>query len=237
MTSISPPVNLPQAPNTASQAVAPSHSPSASASSKPAPQAAGSASAKGSYASATRNTFATPSGPSGTGATAGQHGKLDTTSQVNGRIPPAVPAVASPTIINGNPPTGLGTSGGDHNRKPSVTAGPSGASSYAPNGASTFGKPPGGSSIPQFGAMSAHGASPSLRKSSPHIPTSSDNLAVNAANPRASSPTNSPSPIPQPPASGGKPPSATALHAHNNSLNFGSFGGQDGNVSKFKSHN
>ena len=228
MTGISPPNNLSQASNSASQAVAPSHSPSASASGKPTPQAAGSASAKSSYANATKSTFSPPSGPSGSNppsVAAGQHGRLDLNAQVNGRtnIPPAIPAVASPTIVNGNPPA---SSFGDHSRKSSVTISATGAPGYAPNGASTFGKTSAGNNI-QFGAMST-GPSPGLRNASPQLPNA-DTLSVNAPNPRITSPQTSPSPIPQPPASGGKPPSA--LHGQSNSVNFGNFGGSDGNVS------
>ncbi|KAL9130354.1 MAG: hypothetical protein Q9217_001456 [Psora testacea] len=233
MTSISQPIIPPQAPNNASQVVAPSPSSSASASSKPPSQAAGSASAKGSYANATKKTFSPPSA-SGTSSPAGaalaQHGKLDTSSPVNGRIaiPPAVPAVGSPTIVNGNTPTSSTSGLGDHSRKPSVTISAAGAPGHMPNGAAVAGKPAGGNGI-QFGAMKADG-SPAAANASKQPPQSLESLAVNApSNPRATSPQTSPSPIPQPPASGGKPPST--LHGHGNSLSFGNFGGAEGNVS------
>ena len=233
MTSISQPINLPQASNNASPAAAPSHSPSASTGGKPTAQAAGPASAKSSYANATKRTFSPPSASSGStpGVPAhGQHGKLDTSPPVNGRIaiPPAVPAVGSPTIVNGNTPTSSTSGIGDHSRKPSVTISAAGASGYLPNGAAVAGKSSGRSDI-QFGALGGAGSSAALN-ASPQPTQSSDSLTVNApTNPRMHSPQTSPSPIPQPPASGGKPPSS--LHGHSNSVSFGNFGGVEGNVS------
>ncbi|KAL9104741.1 MAG: hypothetical protein Q9163_000353 [Psora crenata] len=232
MTSISQPIISAPAPNNSSQAVAPSPSLSASTSGKPALQAAGSASAKSSYASATKRTFSpasasTTGGPSG--ASLAQHGKLDTSSPVNGRIviPPAVPAVHSPTIVNGNTPTSSISGLADHSRKPSVTISAAGAPGYVSNGSAMAGKPSGGNGI-QFGAMKADG-SPAIASASPHPPASVDSLAVNAPlNPRATSPQTSPSPIPQPPASGGRPP--PTLHGHGNSLSFGNFGGRERDI-------
>ena len=219
MTSISQQINLPQAPNNASQAVAPSHSPSSSTSGKTSGQPAALASGKSTYANATKafppSVVSGSPGPSGPPPS--QHGKPDANSPVNGRIiiPPAVPAVGSPTIVNGNTPTSATSGFGDHVRKPSVTI----------NGAATQGKSP-GSNI-QFGAMSA-GDSPAARNASPLPSQSSSSLAVAPANPRMSSPQTSPSPIPQPPASGGKPPSS--LHGPSNSVNFGNFGGGEAQV-------
>lgn len=240
MTSISQPVLPPQAPSNASQ-VAPAHSPSASASAsgRAPPQAAGTASAtvKTSYASATKKTFS-PSSASGTSAPTApavqipaQHGKPDTSSPVNGRvaIPPAVPTVGAPTIVNGNTPTSSNSGVGDHSRKPSVTISAAGASGYMPNGGPVAGKPTGGSNI-QFGSHPAD-ASAAAQNATPHPNQSTNSLAVNTpSNPRVTSPQTSPSPIPQPPASGGgRPPSS--LHGNSTSLSFGNFGGTEASVS------
>ena len=238
MTSISQPVLPPQAPSNASQ-VAPAHSPSASASGRAPPQAAGTASAtaKTSYASATKKTFP-PSPASGTPTSSApavqipaQHGKPENSSPVNGRvaIPPAVPTVGASAIVNGNTPTSSNSGVGDHSRKPSVTISAAGATGYMPNGGPVAGKPMGGSNI-QFGSHPAD-ASTAPQNSTPQLNQSMNSLAVNTPlNPRVTSPQTSPSPIPQPPASGGgRPPSS--LHANSPSLNFGSFSGTEPNVS------
>lgn len=236
MTSISQPVLPPQAPSNASQ-VAPAHSPSASASGRAPPQAAGTASAtaKTSYASATKKTFSPPStsGTSTPPASAvqipAQHGKPDISSPVNGRqaIPPAVPTVGASAIVNGNTPTSSNSGVGDHSRKPSVTISAAGASGYMPNGGPAAGKPIGGSNI-QFGSHPAD-ASSAAQNPTPQPNHSTNSLAVNApSNPRVTSPQTSPSPIPQPPASGGgRPPSS--LHGNSTSLSFGNFGGAEAN--------
>lgn len=238
MTSISQPVLPPQASNNAPQA-APAHSPSASASGRAPPQTAGTASAtaKNSYASATKKTFSPPSA-SGTSTPAApavqipaQHGKPDTSSPVNGRvaIPPAVPTVGASAIVNGNTPTSSNSGVGDHSRKPSVTISAAGASGYMPNGGPAAGKPIGGSNI-QFGSHPAD-ASSAAQNPTPQSHQSTNSLAVNTpSNPRVTSPQTSPSPIPQPPASGGgRPPSS--LHGNSSSLSFGNFGGAEANVS------
>lgn len=234
MTSISQSVIPPQAPSNASQTVAPVHSPSPSASGRAPPQAAGTASAKTSYASATKKPFSPPV-PSGSSnpATAipTQHGKIDRSSPVNGKvaIPPAVPAVGTPTIVNGNTPTSSTSGPGDHSRKASVTISAAGAPGNLPNGGLVAGKPTGSNGI-QFGSMKAESPPAAANGASKPVPSGSS-LAVNTpANPRVTSPTTSPSPIPQPAASGGKPPST--LHGHSNSLSFGNFGGAEANVSR-----
>ncbi len=236
MTSISQPVLPPQAPNTASQAIAPAHSPSASASGRAAPQAAGTASAtaKTSYASATKKTSAPPSASGSSTASAGvsgsQHGKPDVTSPVNGKvtIPPAVPALNTSTIVNGNTPTSSTSGPGEHSRKPSVTISAAGTSGYMPNGGPVAGKPKGGSNI-QFGALPE--GSPQAANATPQPNQSTNSLAVNTpSNPRVTSPQTSPSPIPQPASSGGgRPPSS--LHGNSNSVSFGNFNGPEGSVS------
>lgn len=236
MTSISQPVLPLQAPSNASQ-VAPAHSSSSSASGRAPPQAAGTASAtaKTSYASATKKTFSPPAG-SGTSTPSApavqipvQHGKPETSSPVNGRvaIPPAVPTVGASAVLNGNTPTSSSSGVGEHSRKPSVTISAAGASGYMPNGGPVAGKPIGDKKI-QFGS---HGADSSLgaQKVLPPPNQSTNTLAVNTpSNPRVTSPQTSPSPIPQPPASGGgRPPSS--LHGNSTSLSFGNFGGPETN--------
>ncbi|KAK8170729.1 hypothetical protein BC567DRAFT_210480 [Phyllosticta citribraziliensis] len=70
-----------------------------------------------------------------------------------------------------------------------------------------------------FGAINA-GGSPAIAHSAPHAP---QNNAT--PNPRITSPATSPSPIPQPAASGGRPPSG--LQGQGNGLSFGSMGGEN----------
>ncbi|KAK4694157.1 translation initiation factor 4G, partial [Lecanoromycetidae sp. Uapishka_2] len=213
MTSISQPVLPPQAPNNAASS-----------------QAAGSA-GRTSYASATKKTIS-PSSASGSStpsaaASSSQNGKQDVNSAVNGKaIQPAVPAAGTPTITNGNTPTSSTSGLGDHTRKPSVTISAAGASGYMPNGGPVAGKPKGGNNI-QFGSVAE--GSPAAANATPAPNQSTNSLAVNGpANPRVTSPSTSPSPIPQPPPSGGRPPSS--LHGNSNSMSFGSFGGAEANM-------
>jgi translation initiation factor 4G len=116
------------------------------------------------------------------------HQTHNPSDSVNGRNP-TIPAIPS---VNGN----------DHSRKPSMTV--------TPAGTTTNGNAPTGnqnkSSI-QFGSMNAPGGSPAMGTPPlAHQPSSS--LGVNQLNPRMISPSNSPSPIPQPnQVSGGRPPS------------------------------
>lgn len=214
MTSISQPVLPPQAPSNA----APS-------------QAAGSA-GKPSYAGATKKTIS-PTSASGsstpsTAVNSTQNGRQDINSTLNGRpIQPAVPAAGTPPITNGNTPTSSTSGLGDHARKPSVTISAAGTSGYLPNGGPVAGKSKGGSNI-QFGSVAE--GSPAAANAIPAPKESTKSLTVNSpANPRVTSPQGSPSPIPQPPPSGGRPPSS--LHGTSNSMSFGSFGGPDANVS------
>ena len=235
MTSISQPDLPPQAPTSASQAIAPAHYPSASASGKALPQAAGTAAApaKSSYASATKKPFSpSPASVNSTPSlvsSSSQHGKPDVSS-VNGKttIPPAVPSVTTNPIVNGNYPTNSSSGSGEHIRKPSVTISAAGASGYMPNGGPVAGKPKGGNGI-QFGAVPEGSPQPAHSSLPPNQPMSS--LAVSVPDPRVTSPQASPSPIPQPPASGGgRPPSN--LHGNNSSVSFGNFNGTDNSVSK-----
>ena len=151
-----------------------------------------------------------------------QHGKSSSISPVNGRpsIPPAVPAVSAPAIAHSTLVNG-GSS--DHSRKPSVTI-VNGPNSYGANGG-----PVGGSKGGiQFGSITD---SPAASHSTPQNDQSigSAPMAI-PGNPRVFSPAQSPSPIPQPAASGGRPPSGLAQQG--NSVTFGSLGlGGDGDVS------
>lgn len=228
MTSISQPVVPNQLPSSASQ------QPSAPAHSRASSQAAGSGAAgnKTSYASATKKPFSPPPASSGSNqppTSPAQHGKSGTTSPINGKmaIPPAVPTVGTSTVVNGNTLTSSSSGAGDLGRKPSVTISASGPPQYAQNGASVGVKGPAGSGI-QFGSYNPDGSPRITNATLPHAQQSSSSLGVhNSSNPRITSPANSPSPIPQPPASGGKPPS----HGQNLSVSFGNSGGPDQNVS------
>ena len=186
-----------------------------------------------SYASVSKKTFSPPSGianPQGAagGVAQNQHGKPDIAAPLNGRNPiiPAVPTVESPAVNGAH--LGLGSAPGpsDHSRKSSVTISASGASGYMPNGG-PVGKPTGSNGI-QFGTFNPDG-SPAMANATPQINQPANSLAVNAPNPRITSPMSSPSPIPQPAASGGRPPSA--FQGQGNNVNFGTINGDDPNVS------
>ena len=160
------------------------------------------------------------------------HAKSNSYSSVNGRstIAPAVPALSSgPTIINGNNALNSGGLSSEHNRKASVTISAAGSTGQMPNGGPLVGAQGGGHAI-QFGAIGA----PSSPAMSNRIPEnqSGNSLAVSSpSNPRVISPTGSPAPIPQPGASGGRPPSS--FHGNSNSVSFGAFaGGDDASVSQ-----
>jgi translation initiation factor 4G len=182
-----------------------------------------------SYASTAKKAVSSPpiatgSSPSpavavGGSASVQQHGKSSSASPVNGRpsIPPAVPAVSAPAIAHGSSTV----NGGDHSRKPSVTIA-NGPNSYGANGG-----PVGGSKGGiQFGSITD---SPAASHSTPQIVQSTGSAPMPIpGNPRVSSPAQSPSPIPQPAASGGRPPSGLAQQG--NGVTFGSLGG-DGDVS------
>ena len=236
MTSISPqPVLPPQVPSSVPQTVAQVQSSSPLTGGTTSPQAAVPGAASGrSYANATKK-------PSTNSSVVAQvaggiaNGRSDSVSSMNGRttISPAVPTLGPPAIVNGNNAVNNSSSHGDHSRKPSVTISAQGTSGQMPNGGPAAGKPVGGNNI-QFGSMNS-GPSPVIAHSAPHPMRSSSSLAVQApSNPRITSPANSPSPIPQPPASGGRPPSS--LQGQGNTPIFGSLG-EDPSVSwswKFK---
>jgi len=186
-----------------------------------------------SYASVSKKPFspapaiANPQGAAG-GVAQAQHGKPDAVSPVNGRNPivPAVPTVDSPAINGATAGMSSAPGLGDHSRKSSVTISAAGASGYMSNGG-PVGKLPGSNGI-QFGTFNPDG-SPAMAKATPQMSQSTQSLAVNAPNPRITSPMSSPSPIPQPPASGGRPPSA--FQGQGNNVNFGSMNGEDPAVS------
>lgn len=154
---------------------------------------------------------------------------MTSVSPVNGK-PSSLPIAVGHNAVNGavRPATGS-----DHNPKSSltITAAAAAATGYMPNGG-----PVGGSSgrpnNVQFGSLNA--SSPAASHSLLHQPSqsSSSNLSVAASsNPRLISPQSSPSPIPQPPVSGGRPPAG--LQGQANAMNFGGFPGEssDGPVS------
>lgn len=180
---------------------------SAQQNSVPASNSSASTSSTPSYASAAgaaKKPQSTPVVATGSSASAPHHAKSSSTSPLNGRpsIMPAVPPVsaASPAVAHGT----SSANGESHARDPSVTLanGPSGAS--APKNI-------------QFGFQD----SPAASHSSPQ--PGSAPIAIPGGNPRVTSPQNSPSPIPQPSATGGGRPLSGA--APGNAMTFGSFGG------------
>ena len=184
-----------------------------------------------SYAQATKKTsthapLETADAPMAVGtSTPNQPGGSESISPLNGKsaVTPAVPSAGgAPAIVNGatvpNP-----TSPSDHTRKPSFTISSSGPAGY-PNGGPAGGPPSRTNSI-QFGSINT-GGSPAQSNSATLANHPSSTLGVaSQTNPRVSSPQTSPSPIPQPAASGGRPPSS--LQPQGNGLSFG-FGGESG---------
>ncbi|KAL5343867.1 hypothetical protein BJX70DRAFT_393290 [Aspergillus crustosus] len=159
-----------------------------------------------SYANATKKsaTDSTAAAPVTVGGPS-QHGKSTSTS-VSGKPMQQSP---NPTIVNGAPASGLSQS--DHAKKPSVTI----TADYNPSRAQA-GRP---NSL-QFGFQqsSPNMGNPAVLASQPQT-----GLGVTpATNPRATSPQTSPSPIPQPPASGGRPPPSSTYQG--GQMSFGSFG-------------
>ncbi|EKD17875.1 uncharacterized protein L3040_004414 [Drepanopeziza brunnea f. sp. 'multigermtubi'] len=137
------------------------------------------------------------------------HGKSSSISPLNGKpttIAPAVPAISAPAIAHSSSAVN-GSS--EHSRKSSVTIGANGMN----------GGPVGGMKI-QFGSVPE--ASPKVSHSAPEGSTTSAPIAI--PNPRITDPSHSPSPIPAPSASGGKPPSG--LQGNNPPMAFGSFENQ-----------
>ena len=124
---------------------------------------------------------------------------------------------ASPSLKNGKPavapavPTvSRGSTNGAHSRHSSVTMAANGPNSYAANG----GHAAAAKSGIQFGF-----GSPGVAHSSPQTGNSAP-IPIPGGNPRITSPAHSPSPIPQPSASGGRPPSG--LQQPGAQMTFGS---------------
>ncbi|KAF8865861.1 hypothetical protein BDZ45DRAFT_579508 [Acephala macrosclerotiorum] len=140
-----------------------------------------------------------------------QHGKSNSISPVNGKpsISPAVPAVSAPAIahsssaINGS---------NDHSRKSSVTI-PANGMNGGPVG--------GAKNNIQFGSIAD---SPKVSHSIPESAQATASAPIPIANPRVVDPSHSPTPIPAPSASGGRPPSGL-VGTGGNGVAFGSFGG------------
>ena len=140
------------------------------------------------------------------GSSATSNAKPASASPANGRptIPPAVPVVHGSSAVNGG--------AADHARKPSVTISANGPPSYGANGG-----PVGGPKNIQFGFRD----SPVVSHSTPQLGASSPIPIPGSGNPRVASPAQSPSPIPQPAASGGRPPAG--LQSGDVKPSFGSF--------------
>jgi translation initiation factor 4G len=179
-----------------------------------------------SYANATKKSATDSAAAPVTVGGSAQHGKSTSVSPVNGKPmqnQQTQQAASGVTIVNGAP-TAPAASQGDHSRKPSVTITSAGTSGYIPNG--------GPASRPnslQFGFANQQ-SSPNM--ANPALASSQSQSGLNApsANPRVTSPQTSPSPIPQPASSGGRPPPST--YQAGNVPNFGSFGESgDNNVS------
>ncbi|RDA87486.1 hypothetical protein CP532_1632 [Ophiocordyceps camponoti-leonardi (nom. inval.)] len=145
-----------------------------------------------------------PAAAGGVSAPFAQNAKAASPSPVNGKTA----ASAAAAVSHGSSAANGSTS--DHTRKSSVTMAASGPNSYAANGG-----PVGGSkSGIQFGYDS-----PAMAHSTPHVGTSAP-ISIPGGNPRVTSPAHSPSPIPQPSASGGRPPSG--LQQPQGQMTFGS---------------
>ncbi|EHK47275.1 hypothetical protein TRIATDRAFT_217846 [Trichoderma atroviride IMI 206040] len=142
----------------------------------------------------------------GSAASTAQNAKAASTpSPVNGKQA-AAPTVARGSTLNGSAP--------DHLRKGSVTMAANGPSGFVPNGGSIGAA----KSAIQFGYDS-----PAMGHSTPHVGHSAP-IPVPEGNShhRVPSPAHSPAPIPQPSASGGRPPSS--LQQPTNQMTFGSLG-------------
>ncbi|KAJ5171511.1 MIF4-like type 1/2/3 [Penicillium coprophilum] len=170
-----------------------------------------------SYANATKKSATDSTAAPVTVGGSAQHGQSSSVS-VNGKPMQnqSQQSASGVTIVNGAP-TAPAASSGDHSRKPSVTITSSGTSGYMPNGGGPASRP---NSL-QFGFQQS---SPNM--GAPAVPASNQaqaGLGAPSTNPRVTSPQTSPSPIPQPASSGGRPPPST-YQAQGNVPNFGSFG-------------
>lgn len=159
------------------------------------------------------------------GSMPSQHSSGDAIPPVNGNIPTiaTMPSLEASASINGNSNLST-TSASEHNRKPSFTITPSGVNGGPPGGQPNKANNIQFGSLMNVGGSPAPGASPALTNSSP------SNLGVaGPVNPRISSPQASPSPIPQPAISGGRPPSS--LQNQGNALVFGQSGAESNDPS------
>ena len=150
------------------------------------------------------------------------HNKTGSLSQGKGHFLPAVPSVGGPINVNGK--NAVNAAQSNHYRQPSFTISASGISGSSSNGEVMAGKPAVANSMPLFGSLNQSAHSPSIANSNLQ---SSGSLNPHSPNPRITSPQNSPSPIPQPGASGGRPPSS--LQGANASVSFGNFGPEEAN--------
>jgi translation initiation factor 4G len=221
MTSISQQSNTPLQPSISGpQSAARKQSPSA----PQGPISTAPAVGRSSYASATKSSIPPNAFGSSNMATAiegampSQNGNGEASPPVNGNIPTiaTIPSFEASAGMNGSSALSANTDS-DHNRKPSFTVTPSGV-----NGA-----PPGGqlnkATNIVFGSYMGAGGSPAPGASPAMESTSPANLGVSGPmNPRTISPQASPSPVPRPGISGGRPPSS--LQNQGNSLVFGQSG-------------
>ncbi|KAM6526357.1 hypothetical protein FSOLCH5_002473 [Fusarium solani] len=141
----------------------------------------------------------------GSSSSSAQNAKGASSSPVNGKpaVTPAVPAVARGSAnLNGS----------DHSRKSSVTMAANAPNSFVANG----GPVGGAKSGIQFGFDS-----PAMAHSTPQTGSAAP-IPIPGNNARVPSPAHSPSPIPQPSASGGRPPSG--LQQASGQMTFGSLG-------------
>lgn len=143
----------------------------------------------------------------GSSAPTPNHAKSSSISPMNGR-PNIMPAVPVPAVAHG---TSSVNGQADHNRKSSVTMSGNGPNSYSTNGASAGAKP---------GIQFGYQDSPAASHSTPQPPSAPVPIP-GAGNRVVTEPRHSPSPIPQPSASGGRPPSGAG--PANSTLAFGSF--------------
>lgn len=135
---------------------------------------------------------------------------------MSGNAAPSAGAAANGSNNNGKPITPVvpavlnGSSSADHARKSSVTISATGPSGFIANGGASGAGPK--APLPKFG----YDESPAIAHSTPSQPIAGNNQ-------RIPSPAQSPIPIPQPSASGGRPPSTISQDGA--SMKFGSFGG------------
>lgn len=168
-----------------------------------------------SYANATATQAANPASTSATGD---QHAL---SSSVSNKGPSAM---ATPTAVNTATPNGTPALG-EHGRKPSVTISAAGSSGYVPNGAPIAPASQRAQiSFGQFNNATDGAAAPVDSSSHP----AQASLSAAPGNPRITTPAKSPSPIPQPAASGGRPPSG--FQSQNGPPHFGSMSGPQNGV-------